>query len=493
MCLLKNYFMKKIIFLTITALFFYLNSFAQLADGSIAPDWTLTDINGTEHNLYSYLDQGYTVIIDFSATWSHQCWTYHQQGILADLYTEHGPAGMPNVSANTTDVLMVFLVEGDGSTTHEDLEGTGPTTIGNWIDGTPHPIIDSDAITEVYDIQGFPTVYTICPDRLIQQSGQADGVSHYYIALGCAFAQYSIDISIISLESDVNFCSEAYVPSVKIQNLSTSGEISSATITASQGETVLSSLEWEGNLNTYEKEIVELPPIASFNTEMPIYFSITIPEDEYIENDSIRETINTHTTSEFITLDLTTDDYGADTSWSIVDDMGNEIASGSDYSSNETISETITLPTTGCYNFIIKDSYDDGICCIYGEGSYSLKDNEGNVLAVGGEFGSQEIVPFRNDLASGVDELTVVEDLSIFPNPASEKVEISFDLVELIDNVTIEMYDVLGKRILTKQLGTLPTGNQNITLDIADMSSGIYTLIITSNQAIKADKLYIQK
>ena len=31
-------------------------SFAQLPDGSIAPDFTATDINGVEHNLYSYLD-----------------------------------------------------------------------------------------------------------------------------------------------------------------------------------------------------------------------------------------------------------------------------------------------------------------------------------------------------------------------------------------------------------------------------------------------------
>ena len=493
MCLLKNYFMKKIIFLTITALFFYLNSFSQLADGSVAPDWTLTDINGTEHNLYSYLDQGYAVIIDFSATWCGPCWDYHQGHTLADLYTAHGPAGMPDVSANTTDDLMVFFVEGDGSTTHEDLEGTGNSTVGNWIEGTPYPIIDSDAITDVYEIQGYPTIYTICSDRSIQQSGQINASAHYDIASECTFAQYPIDISLISLESGVDFCGEAYVPSVKIQSLSTSGEISSATITASQGGTVLSSLEWEGNLNTYEKETVELPPIASFNIGMPVDFSITIPEDEYTENNSVIQTINKFILSELITLDLTTDDYGAETSWSIVDDMGNEIASGSGYSSNETISETITLPTTGCYDFIIKDSYGDGICCNQGEGSCSLKDNEGNVLVVGGEFGSQKVVSFENDLASGVDELTVVEDLSIFPNPASEKVEISFDLVELIDNVTIEMYDVLGKRILTKQLGTLPTGNQNITLDIADMSSGIYTLIITSNQAIKADKLYIQK
>ena len=41
---------------------------AQLPDGSIAPDFTTTDVNGNVHRLYDYLDDGYTVILDISAT-----------------------------------------------------------------------------------------------------------------------------------------------------------------------------------------------------------------------------------------------------------------------------------------------------------------------------------------------------------------------------------------------------------------------------------------
>ena len=38
---------------------------AQLPDGSVAPDFTATDIDGNEWNLYSLLDEGKTVILDF--------------------------------------------------------------------------------------------------------------------------------------------------------------------------------------------------------------------------------------------------------------------------------------------------------------------------------------------------------------------------------------------------------------------------------------------
>ena len=53
---------------------------AQLPDGSIAPDFTATDINGVEHNLYSYLDSGYSVILCFDATWNLPGWSYFGTG-----------------------------------------------------------------------------------------------------------------------------------------------------------------------------------------------------------------------------------------------------------------------------------------------------------------------------------------------------------------------------------------------------------------------------
>ena len=68
-------------------------AFAQLPDGSIAPDFTATDIYGVEHNLYSYLDSGYQVILDFSATWCGPCWSYHTSGVFSDLNATYGPAG----------------------------------------------------------------------------------------------------------------------------------------------------------------------------------------------------------------------------------------------------------------------------------------------------------------------------------------------------------------------------------------------------------------
>merc|ERR1712156_1237863 len=41
----------------------------------------------------------------------------------------------------------------------------------------------------------------------------------------------------------------------------------------------------------------------------------------------------------------------------------------------------------GCYTFEITDSYGDGICCSYGQGSFSVKLDGAEILS-GGSFGS---------------------------------------------------------------------------------------------------------
>jgi subtilisin family serine protease/chitodextrinase len=95
-----------------------------------------------------------------------------------------------------------------------------------------------------------------------------------------------------------------------------------------------------------------------------------------------------------VTLDLTFDNYPAETSWSLTDGSGNTIASGSGYSTKGgSVSENFDL-SDGDYSFTINDSYGDGICCSYGNGSYTLTDGNGNVIVTGGDFGSSENTPF---------------------------------------------------------------------------------------------------
>lgn len=95
-----------------------------------------------------------------------------------------------------------------------------------------------------------------------------------------------------------------------------------------------------------------------------------------------------------VTLTIVLDNYPEETSWQILDGA-TVVASGGTYGSQpdgSTVVETACLPD-GCYDFVISDVYGDGICCSYGNGSYTLTDG-GGTLASGGSFGSSETTNF---------------------------------------------------------------------------------------------------
>ncbi len=99
------------------------------------------------------------------------------------------------------------------------------------------------------------------------------------------------------------------------------------------------------------------------------------------------------------TFSLTTDNYGGETSWSVSDSSGSTVAGGSGYASNSDYSEDVCL-ADGSYTLTVNDSYGDGICCNYGNGSYALT-IEGETLASGGQFGTVDSTNFELGNGSG--------------------------------------------------------------------------------------------
>ncbi len=93
-----------------------------------------------------------------------------------------------------------------------------------------------------------------------------------------------------------------------------------------------------------------------------------------------------------VTVNILSDNYGSETTWTLKNSSGTTVASGGPYANNTSYSTSYCLPD-GCYDFTINDSYGDGICCGYGNGSYSVTSG-GATQASGGSFGSQEITNF---------------------------------------------------------------------------------------------------
>ena len=60
--------------------------------------------------------------------------------------------------ANGDNTLEILSIEMDNSTGMDDLNGLTGGTQGDWVTGTPYPIIDDASISSLYQISYYPTI-----------------------------------------------------------------------------------------------------------------------------------------------------------------------------------------------------------------------------------------------------------------------------------------------------------------------------------------------
>ncbi len=98
--------------------------------------------------------------------------------------------------------------------------------------------------------------------------------------------------------------------------------------------------------------------------------------DEYPENDYAWFPVTT-TEGDLMSITVATDVWGNETSWSILDENGEEVISDSGYPIQEAVYEYETCVYEGCYEVVITDSNGDGFCsfdfdndgvCDFGDG-----------------------------------------------------------------------------------------------------------------------------
>ena len=350
--------MKKLLLILFLCLSQTIN--AQLPNGSVAPDWTLTDINGTTHSLYSYLDNSYTIFLDFSAVWCGPCWNYHTSGALEDLYTQHGPNGFINVDPNTTDDVMVFMIEGDGNPL-SCIYGVGCGTQGDWVNGTPYPIfctdgtVNNDVVKSEYNITFWPTIYMICPDRLLTEVGQDPNP---YNLINCnPAATFSDDPKILPYSGVTETCTSnaSLTPQITIQNNGINNLTSLDSIwtkaTTPMGVVVYDSVTtWTGNLQTYHCENIVLPTMTGINGYEWVEIKIGGPNGTVDVNNSNNMTVFTV--------------YPGTTLTATITQLGNDLRANTfsgtyPYTylwSNGETSQAITPSVGGSYSVVVTDA-----------------------------------------------------------------------------------------------------------------------------------------
>ncbi|AXG69098.1 PII-type proteinase [Kordia sp. SMS9] len=191
-----------------------------------------------------------------------------------------------------------------------------------------------------------------------------------------------------------------------------------------------------------------------------------------------------------VSLSITFDNYPEETSWEITNSGGTVVASGGTYAS-QADGSTLVIDAgcldDGCYDFTITDAYGDGICCAYGNGSFTLTNNNtGATLASGGSFTTSDTTNFcvsASGTTATADYMTTFNDtnvratldVKIYPNPVKGA---TLNVTTLQDNASYTIMNMVGQHVAK---GNIVSG----AINVSKLRAGVYMIQInTGSQTV---------
>jgi len=477
--------MKKILHSLLVAVLVTGSSYAQLPSGSIAPDFTITDLDGVEHHLYDILDEGKPVLLDLFAVWCGPCWSFAQTGVFEDFHEAYGNS------------VLVLAAEADPSTDVSELYG-GSSSIGDWTSIIDYPLANDDSIADLYELGYYPTIYLICPDRTVTEIGQTSSGSYWTVpTLAQEVFNYTCDpidginAGIQSYNSEVDYCGDGTVePVITISNTG-SEMITSFSIETIVEGLVVGEFEWEGFLPVLNTEQIVLEEVPAYTNL--VSFNIVVDGDVITADNAISveltQSVESHA---FIQVEVNSDSQPSETSWEIIDVNGQIIISESYADGVDaylTYNHSASL-AVGCYMFRALDSSGDGQSSNSG-GSIVVADAEGlEILNVSGDWGDLQTVTFEVTHGVGIEEV-IENTLAIYPNPVSNNATIALNLIES-NKVVIEVVNTLGKKVIV-QSSRMNAGENRVTLPVETLTAGLYYVNIKIANELITEKLNIIK
>lgn len=304
------------------------------------------------------------------------------------------------------------------------------------------------------------------------------------------------DVAIERVEAPVDgVCGDTVFPAVRIVNLGNE-TLESALVTFSANTNPPLLFRWEGSLAYLESEVVEFQG-AYFENQLDnqISFVTDLPNsmtDQNAWNGRVDQSFTRAGVAEqFVDVVIATDLFGQETTWEIRDSAEQVIAGGGPYQNDMLVTYTERVPLTdfACYRFVIYDSGNDGMCCLWGLGRFQLRDAKGRIVAQGTEFGSEFSQPFYHYDALGVDRPeNKLLRFDVFPNPANSQVALvrsnGFQ-----ESAQLRVWSSYGQLLIDR--AWLAHDDQPQQIQVSSWAAGIYFLEVQTATDKQVRKLSV--
>jgi Secretion system C-terminal sorting domain len=275
-----------------------------------------------------------------------------------------------------------------------------------------------------------------------------------------------------------------------------------------QGETYLLRFGgYDGDTGTGTMNLIDIipptPPVNDLCTEPSDAYIVTAEQADNFEGFIDGSTIaSSFDSDQFIFPKCITNTNGGEFGdvWYTFNTMGNTNLEVRFFSNTNDAEYYFDLwdncDTTATYPFLMGD-------CMYFDGTTTLSawiDTILNLPDVPTDYYIRVITRFTSDIpgdfsfqlvgetptVNQINELEL-DDLSFFPNPATDQATLTFGLLEN-GEVDFDISNILGQQVVYENKGMLSPGNYNFPISLAEFDPGVYFLSIRMEDKVKSLK-----
>ena len=366
------------------------------------------------------------------------------------------------------------------------------------------------------DVNGIPIELGNVQIVAFVDEGRSNIQQGYTITPEFTNFQYALDASVKSSiptgdNSLQSFCGFTTAPIITIAN-DGGTELTDLVIEYSVNGSPIKTQNWSGSIPVLKSATVQLNAInffpAATNTLEVTVKNPNNGSDENAANDVLTATFGSPNTSTNVTMTLQLDYYGSEVTWELRNSAGTVLYSGGPYADvadpqsqppfPAPIVENFTLTDGDCYEFVMDDSFGDGL--LGGTTGYTLEDdNNVSILSsfrdftsnAKAQFGVNAPAPDSSDVISSIRNIGLEGvTADVFPNPASGSLNVS-----IVSNRsalgTVTMLDLNGKEVFATELN-LTTGTTNSKINLSGMASGMYFVKTQVDNGVSVQRVIVE-